>query len=256
MRLIPAIAEGISPYSSAATAPSMALPSKTLSSSSDVFLFDEPLSNLDAKLRVSMRVRITQLHKELKEAGQNATMIYVTHDQVEAMTMGDRICVLDKGKIMQVDAPLKLYNAPANKFVAGFIGSPAMNIIEAEIVKTGDQVAVRMYGEELILPEHKAARAKSYIGKKVWFGIRPENIATQGTQSNHLSGKVSVVEQMGNEVYIYFFRDEQQFIARIQAEDDHETDCNTLKYGTQADFYFDMNKCHIFDYETEQNIFL
>ena len=97
----------------------------------DVFLFDEPLSNLDAKLRVSMRVKITQLHKQLKAEGQNATMIYVTHDQVEAMTMGDRICVLNFGKIMQVDTPLNLYHKPANKFVAGFIGSPAMNIVKS-----------------------------------------------------------------------------------------------------------------------------
>ena len=101
----------------------------------DVFLFDEPLSNLDAKLRVSMRVKITQLHKQLKAEGQTATMIYVTHDQVEAMTMGDRICVLNYGKIMQVDTPLNLYHKPANKFVAGFIGSPAMNFVVGYIRK-------------------------------------------------------------------------------------------------------------------------
>ncbi|MEF1226269.1 ATP-binding cassette domain-containing protein, partial [Vibrio fortis] len=99
----------------------------------DVFLFDEPLSNLDAKLRVSTRVSIAQLHDNLKQEGQNATMIYVTHDQVEAMTLGDRICVLNQGEIMQVDTPMNLYHHPANKFVAGFIGSPAMNIIKARI---------------------------------------------------------------------------------------------------------------------------
>ena len=104
----------------------------------DVFLFDEPLSNLDAKLRVSMRVKITQLHKQLKAEGQTATMIYVTHDQVEAMTMGDRICVLNYGKIMQVDTPLNLYHKPANKFVAGFIGSPAMNFVEGAIEENED----------------------------------------------------------------------------------------------------------------------
>ena len=100
-----------------------------------VFLFDEPLSNLDAKLRVSMRVRITQLHKELLKEGKETIMIYVTHDQVEAMTMGDRICVLNKGKVMQVDTPMNIYNSPINKFVAGFIGSPAMNIVEGELLE-------------------------------------------------------------------------------------------------------------------------
>ncbi|MFA0125474.1 sugar ABC transporter ATP-binding protein, partial [Vibrio sp. 10N.261.48.A2] len=99
----------------------------------DVFLFDEPLSNLDAKLRVSTRVSIAQLHNNLKQEGQNATMIYVTHDQVEAMTLGDRICVLNQGEIMQVDTPMNLYQYPANKFVAGFIGSPAMNLIKVRL---------------------------------------------------------------------------------------------------------------------------
>ena len=221
----------------------------------DVFLFDEPLSNLDAKLRVSMRVRITQLHKELKKTGQNATMIYVTHDQVEAMTMGDRICVLDYGKIMQVDTPLNLYNSPVNKFVAGFIGSPAMNIAEAEIITKEGQVFVRLNGEELLLPEGKAAMAQHYAGKKVWFGIRPENIAINGASGSGLVGKVSVVEQMGNEVYIYFFLGEQQFVARISGETDAQ-DFKALDYGTPTRFFVNMDKCHIFDYETEQNIFL
>ncbi|MCW7555419.1 sn-glycerol-3-phosphate ABC transporter ATP-binding protein UgpC [Endozoicomonas gorgoniicola] len=221
----------------------------------DVFLFDEPLSNLDAKLRVSMRVRITQLHKELKKAGQNATMIYVTHDQVEAMTMGDRICVMDYGKIMQVDTPLNLYHAPANKFVAGFIGSPAMNLAEAEIISKDDQVFVSLNGEELLLPEDKATKAEHYVGQKVWFGIRPENIAINEAAGSGLTGKVSVVEQMGNEVYIYFFLGEQQFIARLSGES-NSRDFKALDYGTPTRFFADMNKCHIFDYETEQNIFL
>ena len=221
----------------------------------DVFLFDEPLSNLDAKLRVSMRVKITQLHKELKTAGQKATMIYVTHDQVEAMTMGDRICVLNYGKIMQVDSPLNLYHSPVNKFVAGFIGSPAMNIAEAEIIEKDDKVYVSLYGEELLLPEERVAAAKQYVGKKVWFGIRPENIAPQGADGTGLVGRVSVVEQMGNEVYIYFFLGEQQFIARISGETCSQ-DVKNLEYGSESNFFINMNKCHIFDFETEQNIFL
>ena len=221
----------------------------------DVFLFDEPLSNLDAKLRVSMRVRITQLHKELKKSGQNATMIYVTHDQVEAMTMGDRICVMDYGKIMQVDTPLNLYHAPANKFVAGFIGSPAMNLAEAEVISEGDQVFVRLNDEMLLLPDDKAAKALQYAGKKVWFGIRPENIDINGARGSSLKGTVSVVEQMGNEVYIYFSLGNQQLIARISGETDAH-DFKALDYGTPTRFMVNMEKCHIFDKETEQNIFL
>ena len=221
----------------------------------DVFLFDEPLSNLDAKLRVSMRVRITQLHKELKKAGQSATMIYVTHDQVEAMTMGDRICVMDYGKIMQVDTPLNLYHAPVNKFVAGFIGSPAMNISEATVISKEGQVFINLHGEELLLPEAKAAVAKAYAGKKVWFGIRPENINVTGTNGSTITGEVSVVEQMGNEVYIYFVLGQQQFIARTSTESDIR-DIKTLEYGTPSRFFANMDKCHIFDYDTERNIFL
>ena len=127
----------------------------------EVFLFDEPLSNLDAKLRVSMRVKISQLHKEL-----GATMIYVTHDQVEAMTMGDRICVLREGKIMQVDTPLNLYNKPTNKFVAGFIGSPTMNLINGVLDEKEGRVVVRMKNLELALPERKVEEVKNNIGKE------------------------------------------------------------------------------------------
>ena len=153
----------------------------------DVFLFDEPLSNLDAKLRVSMRVKITQLHKQLKAEGQTATMIYVTHDQVEAMTMGDRICVLNYGKIMQVDTPLNLYHKPANKFVAGFIGSPAMNFVEGAIEENEDGI-IFMFGQGryVVLPEDMGEKVKSYIGKKVVLGIRPENI---GNKITHPEGE-------------------------------------------------------------------
>ena len=143
-----------------------------------VFLFDEPLSNLDAKLRVSMRVRITQLHKELK-----TTMIYVTHDQVEAMTMGERITVLNYGKIMQVDTPLNLYHRPANKFVAGFIGSPTMNLIEADLIEEDSKIYVKIADQKIPLNADKAAKVKSYIGKRVIFGIRPESISL-GTESD------------------------------------------------------------------------
>lgn len=218
----------------------------------DVFLFDEPLSNLDAKLRVHMRVVITQLHQELKKQGKTATMIYVTHDQVEAMTMGDRICVLNFGQIMQVDTPLNLYNSPANKFVAGFIGSPAMNLVESEIVAEADKIFVTVEGQKLELPKAKADKVKDYVGKKVWFGIRPENISSsEGHDKNVLKGSVAVVEQMGNEVYVYFQMGKHQYTSRIPS-----AKAGNISYGMDYEFFYDMEKCHIFDYETEKNISL
>jgi len=221
----------------------------------DVFLFDEPLSNLDAKLRVSMRVRITQLHQELKREGQTATMIYVTHDQVEAMTMGDRICVLNYGKIMQVDTPLNLYTRPANKFVAGFIGSPAMNINEAALIEKDGKVMVEIAGEKFELSKYKAEKVRSHVGKKVWFGIRPENIGSIETnpneKENYVNAEINVIEQMGNEEYVYFTLGDRQFTARLDSKKVKNT-----KYGVKYQFWFDMEKCHIFDFETEENISL
>ncbi|MGL6063727.1 MAG: ABC transporter ATP-binding protein [Fusobacteriaceae bacterium] len=222
----------------------------------DVFLFDEPLSNLDAKLRVSMRVRITQLHKELKKEGQTATMIYVTHDQVEAMTMGDRICVLNYGKIMQVDTPLNLYNFPVNKFVAGFIGSPAMNLVEGTLVHTENGIGVKLSPEDIIiLPAAKAEKIKGYVGKKIWFGIRPENIGnlktTPEAKGNIVKGRVNIVEQMGSEEYVYFLIGNIQYTSRVPVEK-----AEVLSYGQIANFVFDLEKCSIFDYETEENIVL
>ncbi|MGL4688418.1 MAG: ABC transporter ATP-binding protein [Fusobacteriaceae bacterium] len=222
----------------------------------DVFLFDEPLSNLDAKLRVSMRIRITQLHKELKKEGQTATMIYVTHDQVEAMTMGDRICVLNYGKIMQVDTPLNLYNFPVNKFVAGFIGSPAMNIVEATLVSVENGIGVKLNPENtIVLPLEKTEKVKGYLGKKIWFGIRPENIGnlktTPEAKGNVVKGSVNIIEQMGNEEYIYFLIGDVQYTSRVPVEK-----AEILSYGQSSNFVFDLDKCNIFDYETEENITL
>jgi len=219
----------------------------------EVFLFDEPLSNLDAKLRVHMRVVITQLHQELKKQGKTATMIYVTHDQVEAMTMGDRICVLNFGQIMQVDTPLNLYNKPANKFVAGFIGSPAMNIVEAEVFTNDEDVFINVEGNKLVLPKDKATKVKSYHGKKVWFGIRPEDILAKNSthESNIVKGSVSVAEQMGNEAYIYFKVGNVQYTSRVPA-----IMAINVKYDSSFDFWFDLEKCHLFDIETEENITL
>ena len=223
----------------------------------DVFLFDEPLSNLDAKLRVSMRVKITQLHKQLKAERQTATMIYVTHDQVEAMTMGDRICVLNYGKIMQVDTPLNLYHKPANNFVAGFIGSPAMNFVDGVIEENEDGI-IFIFGnsKHVVLPKEMGEKVKSHIGKKVILGIRPENIGNkvthpEGEKINFLKGQVSVVEHMGNEEFIYFTIDGCEFTSRIEAR---KTD--NVKYGEEGEFYFNIKRAHIFDAETEENITL
>ncbi|PAB59690.1 ABC transporter ATP-binding protein [Anaeromicrobium sediminis] len=213
----------------------------------EVFLFDEPLSNLDAKLRVHMRVQLSQLHQKLK-----TTMIYVTHDQVEAMTMGDRICVLDKGNIMQVDTPLNLYHYPENKFVAGFIGSPAMNLIKGKLVKRNDDLMVEVNDTLLKLSKEKAEKVKDHVGKEVWFGIRPEYIGLKEEGSRaKMDGLVEVLEHMGNETFIYFKLGELQITSRIDS-----LDSKLLKTNTKAAFYVDMDKCHIFDYDTEKNISL
>ena len=214
----------------------------------DVFLFDEPLSNLDAKLRVSMRLRITQLHKELK-----TTMIYVTHDQVEAMTMGDRITVMRSGRIMQVDTPLNLYHYPANKFVAGFIGSPTMNLVDGELKEENGKIYFSLDGTLIEILGKKANKLKSHVGKRVTFGIRPENIAvTEKEDSISKKGKVSVVEQMGNEEYIYFTLNGHQMTCRINVAGVSDS---VGKKG-QKIFRFDTSKAHIFDIETEENISL
>lgn len=214
----------------------------------DVFLFDEPLSNLDAKLRVSMRLRITQLHKELK-----TTMIYVTHDQVEAMTMGDRITVMCSGRIMQVDTPLNLYHYPANKFVAGFIGSPTMNLVDGELKEENGKIYFSLDGTLIEILGKKANKLKSHVGKRVTFGIRPENIAvTEKEDSISKKGKVSVVEQMGNEEYIYFSLGNYQLTCRMNVEG--IDDLSNQK--VEKVFRFDTTKAHIFDIETEENISL
>ena len=214
----------------------------------DVFLFDEPLSNLDAKLRVSMRLRITQLHKELK-----TTMIYVTHDQVEAMTMGDRITVMRSGRIMQVDTPLNLYHYPANKFVAGFIGSPTMNLVDGELKEENGKIYFSLDGTLIEILGEKANKLKSHIGKKVTFGMRPESITVaEKEDSISKKGKVSVVEQMGNEEYIYFSLGNYQLTCRMNVEG--IDDLSNQK--VEKIFRFDTTKAHIFDIETEENISL
>ena len=221
----------------------------------DVFLFDEPLSNLDAKLRVSTRVSIAQLHDNLKQEGQNATMIYVTHDQVEAMTLGDRICVLNQGEIMQVDTPMNLYHHPANKFVAGFIGSPAMNIIKARIDEIDGVINVLSEsGVRWELPQDKQAVARAKLGEWVWFGVRPEHISLANHDAplsdvNTQNHRLGVVESMGNELYLYFQLGHDKMVARVPFDADR-----TAESGQETMLYFNTSQCHLFDLETEQTL--
>ncbi|MGY5955592.1 ABC transporter ATP-binding protein [Kosakonia sp. BK9b] len=222
----------------------------------DVFLFDEPLSNLDAKLRASMRIRISDLHKQLKKSGKPATTVYVTHDQTEAMTMGDRICVMKLGHIMQVDTPDNLYHFPKNMFVAGFIGAPEMNIKPAKIVKKDDQLHITVGHDTLALNARQQEKVADYEGKEVFFGVRPEfvSVADQPFADDCGSGDLVRVENMGHEFFVYLKVGDYELTARIPSDEAKPM----IEKGLHRKVYFkfDMNKCHIFDAKTEQNISL
>ena len=214
-----------------------------------VFLMDEPLSNLDAKLRVQMRIEITKLHQKL-----GATMVYVTHDQTEAMTLGTRIVVMKDGLIMQVDTPSNLYNAPQNLFVAGFIGSPQMNFLDAEVGVRGDDVTLTVGDSILKVPASKkqALIDGDYNGKSVVLGIRPENIHDEETfiasnPDSVIKSNIKVYELLGAEVYLYFDVEGTQMTARVNPR-------TTLRTGDDATFALDMEKIHLFDKETELTI--
>jgi multiple sugar transport system ATP-binding protein len=176
-------------------------------------LFDEPLSNLDAKLRTQMRIELQKLHREI-----NATMIYVTHDQTEAMTLGDRIAVLSKGKLMQLDTPLHLYKKPANKFVAGFIGSPTMNFLKGSIQKENHFFVDESQNCKISLGADLPAALENYMGKTILIGIRPEHIFLcedqTGNQDTDCALKVIAYENMGNEQLVYLSLANQTLIAR------------------------------------------
>lgn len=207
-----------------------------------VFLFDEPLSNLDAKMRVQMRTEISKLHQRL-----GATMIYVTHDQTEAMTMGDRIVVMKDGDVMQIDTPLNLYNNPANKFVAGFIGSPAMNFLSGNIVASGGMKFVEKGTHlEVEIPKSKQKMLKPYLGTEVWLGVRPEHISVSVSKKTKIKGNVEVVEPMGNEIFVYFNCGGSQIVARMSPTD--------ISAGSKKDFEFDMSQALFFDKTTENVI--
>lgn len=203
-----------------------------------VFLFDEPLSNLDAKLRVQMRTEISKLHKQL-----GATMIYVTHDQTEAMTMGDRIVIMKDGIINQVDTPLNLYNKPVNQFVAGFIGSPAMNFLSGKISEKDGLMFESSNSEfKFHLIDKKKDYLKNYTGQEITIGIRPEDISVEKSseKSIEFERELDVIEPMGNESFIYFEVEKIQFIARVKPLYD-------LKVNIKVKLYIDPQKIYLFD---------
>lgn len=226
----------------------------------DVFLFDEPLSNLDAKLRAAMRVRLTELHRTLRESRQPATTIYVTHDQVEAMTMGERICVLKEGVIQQVDTPTALYERPANAFVASFIGSPEMNILDARLQAAATGLAVALGGVVLPLPADKAQRLPAHSGGgdgSVKFGLRPEHIGliprAQG-DSVPVPARLRFTEHMGSEVYLHADLGDLPLSARIPAE--HAGQLQGLQRGDALTLHLQLSASHLFDAASGANLLL
>ena len=210
-----------------------------------VFLMDEPLSNLDAKLRVQMRTEISKLHQRL-----GATIIYVTHDQTEAMTLGTRIVVMKDGIVQQVDTPQNLYNKPGNLFVAGFIGSPQMNMVEAKVEGSGSDVCLTFDGNTVKLPAEKAKKLVDggYVGKTVIMGIRPENLTDDAevvAKSNAvIDAKIEVYELLGAEVFLYFTVGGSNFTARVNPRTEART-------GDNVKFAIDVDRIHVFDKDTE-----
>ena len=211
-----------------------------------VFLFDEPLSNLDAKLRVQMRVEISQLHNRLE-----STMIYVTHDQIEAMTMGDRIVVMSDGLVQQVADPITLYDQPANRFVAGFIGTPAMNFFDGRLVGTAESMTFEEDSFSIPVPAEWREALAPCIGKPVTFGMRPEDLGSPMAEAlegaPRIQAKVDVCEPMGSETYLHLNTGKHTFISRVDAH-------RTFALGDSADLAVFLPKAHFFDGESGKTI--
>jgi multiple sugar transport system ATP-binding protein len=215
-----------------------------------VFLFDEPLSNLDAKMRVSTRAEISKLHARL-----GATMIYVTHDQAEAMTMGDRICVIRDGNILQVDDPLTLYHQPVNLFVAGFIGSPAMNFFRGTVQRGGDHLAFVETNTHAVpirvrLDERLSSRASGHLDSPLILGIRPEDLSDLQSDPDSdpapsIEATLEVIEPMGAETFLHLFTGATSFIARVRP-------AHGLTVNRKVRVAIDLAKAHLFDAATEQ----
>lgn len=215
-----------------------------------VFLMDEPLSNLDAKLRGQMRIEISRLHQDL-----GTTIIYVTHDQTEAMTLGTRIVVMKDGIVQQIDSPQNLYDRPGNLFVAGFIGAPTMNFADVKVEKSGDKVVFDLVGYKITVPAEKAKKlvAGGYVGKTVVLGIRPEDvhddeIALEKFSESIFEGTIKVYEMLGAEANLYFDIGDSQFTARVNPR-------TKARPGDKVKFAMDLTKIHAFDKETEETIF-
>ncbi len=212
-----------------------------------VFLLDEPLSNLDAKLRVEARSFISKLHQRL-----GTTFIYVTHDQVEAMTMGTRICVLSAGELQQIDSPYNLYHNPRNLFVAGFIGSPSMNFFDATLKQGDNNLVIETAGFQIQVPAARAEPYKASVGKRVILGVRPEdihdvNFQPAGITPATVEANVDVVEQMGNEINLYLEDGGKTFIAR--------TDPRTrARVGSRITMAFNVDNLHLFDADTNLSL--
>lgn len=214
-----------------------------------VFLMDEPLSNLDPKLRMQMRIQLSKLHRKLQ-----STIIYVTHDQNEALTIGTRVVVMKDGFIQQIDTPQSLYDNPCNMFVAGFIGTPQMNFVNAKVEREGRYVKLFLREGSINLPEFKGEYLEKlgYVGREVILGVRPENVheynlEVKSDENTSLEVKVDVIERLGSEAYLYMALDNVDFIAKVSSSTE-------LKAGDIAKIIIDPNKINIFDKETERTI--
>lgn len=224
-----------------------------------VFLFDEPLSNLDAKLRGHMRAELAALHHRL-----GTTMIYVTHDQIEAMTLGDVIIIMKDGLIQQVGSPLDLYDRPKNRFVAGFIGSPPMNLFEMDVIVKDKKISLQNDFSQLELSGDRFSKLYSYSGKKVSVGIRPENLtkSTKKNPNNYLTGTVAVVENLGAETYVYVPHEGGKKKAEMLEEGDETEEFYVIKLqrnvqiekDEKAVFELNLDKLHIFDIDSEDSL--
>ncbi|MBI1977687.1 MAG: sn-glycerol-3-phosphate ABC transporter ATP-binding protein UgpC [Candidatus Omnitrophica bacterium] len=209
-----------------------------------VFLFDEPLSNLDAKLRVQMRMELQKLHNRLQ-----ATMIYVTHDQVEALTLGDRIVVMKDGVIQQIADPVSLYESPVNKFVAGFIGSPPSNFLKGKIIPRAGELFFRDEGIRLKILKQHHDKVHPYVNQEIVMGIRPEDVydklfAQAASEDFTITATVDLAEPMGSEIYLYFSAGRNDLIVRVSNQD-------TAQVNQDVQLVFDMSKVHFFDPKTE-----
>ncbi|MCD9456716.1 ABC transporter ATP-binding protein, partial [Klebsiella pneumoniae] len=222
----------------------------------DASVFDEPPSNHTAKLPASVHVRIPDLHKQSKSTGKPSPTVYVTHAQTEAMTMGDRICVMKLGHIMQVDTPDNLYHQPKNMFVAGFIGAPEMNIRPSQLVEHGGRLHLTLGDQRLPLNDRLQSKVETHKNQQVFFGVRPEfvSLSDEPFAEGSCAGEMVRVENMGHEFFVYLRVADYELTARVPSDDAKPMIAKGL--NRKVYFTFDLNKCHIFDAKTEQNLSL